>query len=70
MKISTILRHMIGILIIILFISNVILLNSIDVMQGDGKVINYAGTVRGGTQRLVKLELSNKQSDKLVEKIR
>lgn len=69
MKISTILRHMIGILIIILFISNVILLNSIDVMQGDGKVINYAGTVRGGTQRLVKLELSNKQSDKLVEKL-
>lgn len=69
MKISMILKQMIGILIIILFISNVILLNSIDVMQGDGKVINYSGTVRGGTQRLVKLELSNKQSDKLIEKL-
>jgi methyl-accepting chemotaxis protein len=34
----------------------------------DSKVINSAGIVRGGTQRLVKLELAGKSSDKLIEK--
>jgi methyl-accepting chemotaxis protein len=34
----------------------------------DSKVVNYAGIVRGGTQRLVKLELAGKPSDKLIEK--
>lgn len=66
MKISTILKQIIGMLIVILLASNVIVLNSVNVMQGDGKVINYAGIVRGGTQRLIKLELSNKPSDKLI----
>jgi methyl-accepting chemotaxis protein len=34
----------------------------------DSKVINSAGIVRGGTQRLVKLELAGKPSDKLITK--
>jgi methyl-accepting chemotaxis protein len=34
----------------------------------DSKVINSAGIVRGGTQRLVKLELAGQPSDKLIEK--
>jgi methyl-accepting chemotaxis protein len=33
----------------------------------DSKVINSAGIVRGGTQRLVKLELAGQPSDKLIE---
>lgn len=66
MRISAILKQMIGILIIILIFSNLLILNSVNVMQDDGKVINYAGIVRGGTQRLIKLELSNKQSDKII----
>ncbi|MEM3489234.1 MAG: methyl-accepting chemotaxis protein, partial [Nitrososphaerota archaeon] len=32
----------------------------------DGRVVNYAGIVRGGTQRLIKLELSNRSSDELI----
>ena len=34
----------------------------------DSKVINSAGIVRGGTQRLVKLELAGQTSEKLIEK--
>lgn len=35
-------------------------------MTDDGRVVNYAGIVRGGTQRLIKLELSNRPSDELI----
>jgi hypothetical protein len=34
-------------------------------MVGDGRVVNYAGIVRGGTQRLVKLELAGRPNDAL-----
>ena len=34
----------------------------------DSKVINSAGIVRGGTQRLVKLELAGQTSEKLIKK--
>jgi methyl-accepting chemotaxis protein len=35
----------------------------------DSRVVNYAGIVRGGTQRLVKLELAGKKGDKLSAKL-
>lgn len=35
-------------------------------MQGNGRVINYAGIVRGATQRLVKLEVAGMQQDELI----
>lgn len=38
-------------------------------MTDDGRVVNYAGIVRGGTQRLVKLELAGQPSDKLISNI-
>lgn len=41
----------------------------LDNMESDGRVVNYAGVVRGGTQRLVKLELSNINSDELIGKL-
>lgn len=34
----------------------------------DSKVVNYAGIVRGGTQRLIKLELAQQPNDLLIEK--
>ncbi len=37
-------------------------------LGNDSKVVNSAGIVRGGTQRLVKLELAGQPSDKLIEK--
>jgi methyl-accepting chemotaxis protein len=37
-------------------------------LGNDSKVVNLAGIVRGGTQRLVKLELAGQPNDKLIEK--
>lgn len=37
-------------------------------LGNDSKVVNYTGIVRGGTQRLVKLELAGKPNDTLIEK--
>ena len=38
-------------------------------LQGNAKVINYAGIVRGATQRLVKEELNGIPNDLLIEKL-
>lgn len=35
----------------------------------DSKVVNYAGIVRGATQRLVKLEMAGKKSDELIARL-
>jgi methyl-accepting chemotaxis protein len=35
----------------------------------DSKIINYSGMVRGGTQRIVKLELQNKTDEELIQNI-
>jgi methyl-accepting chemotaxis protein len=37
-------------------------------LGNDSKVVNLSGIVRGGTQRLVKLELAAQPSDKLIDK--
>ncbi len=42
---------------------------SIQGLQGNARVINYAGLVRGATQRLVKQELHHVQNDALAERI-
>ena len=36
-------------------------------LQGTARVINYAGLVRGATQRMVKLEITGSQSDELIK---
>jgi methyl-accepting chemotaxis protein len=38
-------------------------------LKRDGRVVNYAGLVRGGTQRLVKLEADAKESNPLILKL-
>lgn len=38
-------------------------------LQGNAKVINYAGVVRGATQRLVKQELNHLPNDALISKV-
>jgi methyl-accepting chemotaxis protein len=53
-----------------LAIGNLVFLDiNISGMKRDGRVVNHAGIVRGGTQRLVKQELSAKQNDKLSKKL-
>lgn len=38
-------------------------------VANDSKVVNYAGIVRGATQRLVKLEMAGKKSDELIARL-
>jgi methyl-accepting chemotaxis protein len=37
--------------------------------EKDSKIINYSGMVRGGTQRIVKLELQNRTDEELIQNI-
>ncbi|MCK9223936.1 MAG: methyl-accepting chemotaxis protein [Candidatus Muirbacterium halophilum] len=69
MKISDLLK---GICIMIIIVSIVSITNiyfSLSSMEGDSRIVNYSGIVRGATQRLVKLELLNNKSDNLMDKI-
>ena len=52
-----------------LLISSFLSLVSISHLQGNARIINYTGVVRGATQRLVKQELNNNPNDALMEKI-
>lgn len=36
-------------------------------LQGTAHMINYAGLVRGATQRMVKLEITGSRSDELIK---
>ena len=67
MKISTQLRNTaIGMLVVgIGSLASVYL----SAMGSNSRVVNHAGIVRGATQRLVKLELADKESDALIQKI-
>lgn len=42
---------------------------SIHALQGNARVINYTGVVRGATQRLVKQELSGRPNDALAAQL-
>ncbi|MEW5743897.1 MAG: methyl-accepting chemotaxis protein [Nitrospirota bacterium] len=69
MKISTSLT----IALVALFSFSVISIASVylqlNKMTDDGRVVNYTGIVRGGTQRLVKLEMGGHPSDELIAKL-
>lgn len=49
-----------------LFISVLLSFLSIHQLQGNARVVNYAGVVRGATQRLVKQELYGRPDDELI----
>ena len=52
-----------------LLISGLLSILSIHGLQGNARIINYAGVVRGATQRLVKQELNGQRNDGLIEKL-
>ena len=69
MSIDKILKS-ISIILLVFAISNVGLIYlSLNKMTGDGRIVNFAGIVRGATQRLIKLELAEKPSDELIKKL-
>ena len=53
------------IIILIVLVANMMV--EIKNLQGTARVINYAGLVRGATQRAVKLEVIGNSDDELIE---
>ena len=56
-----------SILVLILILLTCFMMINVKSIQGTARVVNYAGIVRGGTQRLVKLELAGKPNDDLIK---
>lgn len=54
-------------LIVILIALVGMMMFEIEHLQGTARVINYAGLVRGATQREMKLEVSGRQNDELIQ---
>lgn len=63
-KVDTVLK---SILILILSALVVLMMVQIEQLQGTARVINYAGLVRGATQREVKLEVTGTADDELIQ---
>ena len=59
-------RFLQGFLIIILVILTIFMMNDVNKIQGNARVINYAGIIRGATQREIKLEISGNKNDSLI----
>ncbi len=62
--------HLLPVLLIASFtLLSAVALFSLWRMEGDARIINYTGIVRGATQRLIKQELYGQQNDELIEKL-
>ena len=53
-------------LIIILITLTIFMMVDVGKIQGNARVVNYAGIIRGGTQRLIKLEITGHESDEMI----
>ena len=62
-KSTGIVNAAIGALAVVLAILIVWMMNLVSGIQGTARIINYAGLVRGKTQRIVKLEISGQPQD-------
>jgi len=69
MKINIKLKIIVVILLFFSLSSALSVFFQLEKMVADSKVINDTGIVRGGSQRLVKLELAGEESDQLMESI-
>ena len=56
-----------GLLVIIHIVLTILVMSDVRKIQGNARVINYAGIVRGATQREIKLEISGNNNDSLIE---
>lgn len=67
MKIKRWLRKSFPVLLVVLFcMISLVSLAAITSLQGNARVVNYAGIVRGATQRLVKVEMNGEPNDDLI----
>lgn len=56
-----------SVLVILMMGFVTVMIIRIDALQGTARVINYAGIIRGATQREVKLEIAERPNDQLIE---
>ena len=68
-KSSRLIRGGLAVFTIILVILIFGVIHVVSGIQGTARVVNYAGLVRGGTQRMVKMEIAGEPQDKLIETI-
>lgn len=58
-----------NILVVALILMAIVMFQKINSLQGTARIINYAGVLRGATQRLVKLEINGQKNDELLNRI-
>ena len=68
-KSTGIVNAAIGALAVVLAILIVWMMNLVSGIQGTARIVNYAGLVRGKTQRIVKLEISKQPQDGMIADI-
>lgn len=54
-------------LILLLIILSICMISDVKKLQGSARVVNYAGILRGATQRMVKLEIVDQGNDDLID---
>ncbi len=67
MKIKTIFIGTVVLLLFLVAITNVVFFARIKDMASDATLVNKTGVVRGGSQRLVKMELVDRPADKIIK---
>lgn len=68
-KKSSIIQFSIGVLAVILAALIIVMMGIVSNIQGTARIVNYAGLVRGKTQRIIKLEISGQQEDGMIADI-
>ena len=63
------LRAAMMVLTTIMIVLFLVIMSMVGKIQGTARVVNYAGFVRGGTQSMVKLEISGEPQDKMYQTI-
>ena len=59
-------RFIQGLLMIVLIVLTIFMMIDVNKIQGNARVINYAGIIRGATQREIKLEISGNANNSLI----
>lgn len=68
-KQSGIIQAGIGVVTVILVVLILVMMSLVSGIQGTARVVNYAGLVRGKTQRMVKMENAGQPQDGMVQDV-
>lgn len=68
-KISKITRGLMTVLTVILIALFLTIMVLVSKIQGTARVVNYAGLVRGKTQRIIKLEDAKEPQDEMIASV-